>query len=98
MKNLSRALAFSAGMALAGLTAISAHASATSTPLVAPPQASLDTTVDKPQLQTPFASASRVEDAGQVNVALLQSGCDDPDPWYMFSGIQAMTCLLSGQW
>lgn len=29
----------------------------------------------------------------------LANGCDDPDySWWEYSGIQALTCLLSGQW
>lgn len=57
--------------------------------------------IARPQLtkgQNPFASAGQQEGAQQVKVALFQSGCSDPDPWYMFSGIAAATCILTGQW
>ncbi|KAF1054583.1 MAG: hypothetical protein GAK43_00774 [Stenotrophomonas maltophilia] len=99
MKNLSRALAFSACLSLTGMAASTAQATPHAAPISAPSApltlASLDST---PAPATPFASASRAQDAAPLRVAVFQSGCDDPDPWYMFSAIQAMTCVFSGQW
>ncbi|WP_165495948.1 hypothetical protein [Phytopseudomonas daroniae] len=30
--------------------------------------------------------------------ASMATSCADPRPWYTFSGIEALTCLFSGQW
>ncbi|MCW2292756.1 hypothetical protein M2262_002806 [Pseudomonas sp. BIGb0408] len=98
MKSLYRALGFSAIVTLTAMTAVTAQASASAAPIVMPAKVALESVPAKPAVQTPFASASRPEDAKHMEVALLQNGCSDPDPWYQFSGIQALTCLLSGQW
>ncbi|WP_206214207.1 hypothetical protein, partial [Pseudomonas viridiflava] len=47
---------------------------------------------------SPFVTVSQIESVQPLKVAIFQDSCQDPDPWYMFSGIQAMTCLLTGQW
>ena len=98
MKRLYRALSVSAFVTLTAVTAVTAQASSTAAPIVMPAKVALDGVTAKPALQTPFASATRPEDTKHMNVALMQNGCNDPAPWYQFSGIQALTCVLTGQW
>lgn len=31
-------------------------------------------------------------------VASMATSCRDPQPWYMFSGIEALTCIYTHQW
>ncbi|WP_437883033.1 hypothetical protein [Pseudomonas sp. LRF_L74] len=45
-----------------------------------------------------FASAQDSLHSKDTTIALFVSGCDDPAPWYVFSGIEALTCIFSGQW
>lgn len=98
MKSLYRALSVGAFVTITAMTAVTAHASATDAPIVMSEKDTLEGVAAQADVQTPFASATRPEDGQRMEVALLQNGCNDPDPWYRFSGIQAMTCLLSGQW
>lgn len=33
-----------------------------------------------------------------VAVASMATSCRDPQPWYMFSGIEILTCIYTKQW
>ncbi|SFB61560.1 hypothetical protein SAMN03159496_05844 [Rhizobium sp. NFR07] len=49
------------------------------------------------ETQQPFANA--LNNSAPVQTASFANGCDDPNyAWYEYSGIEALTCLFSGQW
>lgn len=55
-----------------------------------------------PKLSSPERAVIEIsgsQSAAPVQTASFANGCNDPDyAWYEYSGIEALTCLLSGQW
>lgn len=50
-------------------------------------------------LLTAVAIALLASSSAMAKGLPLASGCDDPNySWWEYSGIQALTCLFSGQW
>ncbi|GGK02754.1 hypothetical protein [Pseudomonas matsuisoli] len=108
MKRIGKALLLGAAFTFtyASTTMLSAHASTTPAATLVSNSASqsllptgLAADLGMPRAQgNVFASASETLPADATHVAIFVSGCNDPAPWYMFSGIEAATCLFSGQW
>jgi acid phosphatase class B len=95
MKKLTQALAF-ACLTLTAATAV--QASATHAPIASPEAVIATNLATQATAPNPFPTVASAENTQPLNVALFQDSCQDPDPWYMFSGIQALTCIFSGQW
>ncbi|WP_449126214.1 hypothetical protein [Pseudomonas viridiflava] len=96
MNKLTRWLAVSAVLSLTGITAV--QASTTPASVIVAEKSATDHVATTQTAPSPFVTVSQIESAQPLKVAIFQNSCQDPDPWYMFSGIQAMTCLLTGQW
>ncbi|GAB3370586.1 hypothetical protein [Azotobacter armeniacus] len=104
MKDFRKALFFSLSLTALSVAAIPAQANSDRSLVPTEPRSetssALATQVQQPQVSNVFASANNPSEGLQRNmtVASLATSCADPQPWYMFSGIEALTCLFSGQW
>ncbi|WP_162873823.1 hypothetical protein, partial [Pseudomonas viridiflava] len=84
MKKLTRWLAVSAVLSLTGITAV--QASTTRASVIVAEKSATDHVAATQAAPSPFVTVSQIESAQPLKVAILQTNCQDPDPWYMFSG------------
>ncbi|PAU64798.1 hypothetical protein BZL41_08705 [Pseudomonas sp. PIC25] len=94
MNKIKQALCLSLSLTALGVATLPAQANVVRSPA----QAETPVAVVSESQQTAPSVFAQVESAQGVSVASLATSCDDPRPWYRFSGIEALTCLLSGQW
>ena len=101
MNSFGKATLFGLALTFGSAFGLSVHASSAlslETPTVPSttfPTLAVDTV--KAQPTNLFASAQDVQQS-EVLLASTATSCSDPRPWYRFSGIEALTCLFSGQW
>lgn len=98
MNKIKQALCLSLSLTALGVATLPAQASVVRSPALVEAPAVV---VGESQQTTPsvFAQVDSTSVNTQgITVASMATSCADPRPWYRFSGIEALTCLFSGQW